>query len=136
MCSSDLTLDAAAASPAFGMVVPSAVPAGLTPTVARYEPETYGAAGSMRLYLAFTTDSGDFVSVWQSNGGMAKVVDNATNGGTCETPVPADGWERCSKAKPLTRALVKLNEQGVVVVSGTADWAVIEAVRDSLTPLN
>jgi hypothetical protein len=104
--------------------------------VARYEPETYGTQGSMRLYLGYKTAGGDFVSVWQSNGGVGKVVANATNGGVCEQSMPADGWMKCVQSKPLTNSFVKTGKYSVIVVSGTADWKTLQAVRDSLVVLH
>lgn len=128
----DATVAQAASSGAFPIVEPSPLPEGLTPSVARFEPETYGKAGDMRLYVGFTTASGGFVSVWQSNGGHDKVIANATNDGACEAAV--DGWQRCEQAKPLTRALVRVGDSPTLVVSGTVDWATLAAVRDSLAP--
>ena len=127
------TLALAADSAAFPMLAPSSLPEGLTPTVARYEPETYGKSGDMRLYLGFTTAGRDFVSVWQSSGGRAKVIENATNGGDCEAAV--EGWQRCERSSPLTRALVSTSQATTVVVAGTADWETLTQVRDSLAPL-
>lgn len=129
----EATLQQAAADAAFPMVVPRSVPSGWSVTVARYEPETLGPRGSMRLYLGFTTSTGAYVAVWQSNGRRGAIIASATNDAQC---LPSDGqWQRCEVAKPETRALVQATGDDTLVLAGTATWEDLMSVADSLVPL-
>lgn len=126
------TVARAVAQAPFTVLVPAALPADMKATVARYEPESLGRSGDVRMYAGFTTDSGGFVSVWQSNGNAVEVIANATNSETCR-PEGAE-WTRCEVERPLTRSLVRVSDGVIVVVSGTLEWDLITAFAESLQP--
>jgi len=119
------------------ILVPSAIPAGWTPTNARFEAETYGATGDVRWYLGFKTQDNQYVSLWQSNGPAGKVIAAATNSGQClPTPVPINGtaWQECNQTQPLTHALVHTDGKVSTIVAGTADLQTLSQFAGSLVP--
>jgi len=117
--------------------VPTPLPAGYLATSARFEAETYGATGDVRWYLGYHTGSDQYVSLWQSTGPSARVVDAATNGGVCGTTlkISSTTWQTCVNQKPLTRALVRVSGSVTTVVSGTASFAELKNFANSLHPL-
>jgi hypothetical protein len=116
--------------------VPSEIPSGYRATSARFEPETYGDSGDVRWFVGFQTESGEYVSLWQSDGPTKKVVAAATNSAPCDSSEVISGttWQKCEIAKPLTRALVKTQGDVTTVVSGTVQWEELSRFAQSLEP--
>ena len=114
--------------------VPSQVPAGYQATSARFEPESYGDPGDVRWFIGFQTPTGEYISLWQSDGNSKSVVAAATNSAPCEsTKVIVDStWQTCEISKPLTRSLVKSEGEITTVVSGTVQWEELVAFAESL----
>ena len=104
--------------------IPETLPAGYQATSARLEPESYGEPGDIRWILGFQTESGEYVSLWQSDGPPGRVVAPATNSAPCESTEMINGaiWQKCEIGKPLTRAFVKRDGDLTSIVSGTAQW--------------
>jgi len=116
--------------------VPEKLPDGYQATSARLEPETYGDQGDIRWILGFQTQAGEYVSLWQSDGPVGRVVAVATNSATCESTETINGttWQKCEIDKPLTRAYVKTEGELTSVVSGTAQWDELLRFAESLVP--
>ena len=114
--------------------IPNQIPTGLTVSSARLEAESYGDAGDSRWYLGFTGTNGEFISLWQSDGSLAKVKAAATNNGDCNSELIIAGstWQMCNAVRPETRALVKTDGELISVVSGTVDWKSLENFVNSL----
>jgi hypothetical protein len=106
---------------------------GYSVQVARFEAESLGPPGAVRLYLGFTDASGGFLSVWQSDGRSAAVIAAATNRGQCEGSLGPE-WTRCETRRPLTRALVRVADGVTTVVGGTVEWSEVTAFAESLQP--
>ena len=115
----------------FEVLVPQAP--GFAPTVARFEAESYGPPGAVRLYLGFTDAQGRFALVWQSNGRAAAVAGAAGNDGVCDGRFSSE-WTRCLSDRPLTRSLVRVADGVTTVVAGTLEWESLQALADSLRP--
>lgn len=127
----------AVAGQVWPILVPSTIPAGWTPTNARFEPETYGATGDVRWYLGFKTQNNQYVSLWQSNGPAGKVTAAATNSGEClPAAVSINGvvWHECEQTQPLTHSLVQTEGKVTTIVSGTADLQTLTSFASSLVP--
>jgi hypothetical protein len=112
------------------------LPAGYQATSARLEPETYGGEGDIRWILGFQTESGEYVSIWQSDGPVKRVVAPATNSAPCESTETINGatWQKCETDQPLTRAFVKTEGDVTSIVSGTAEWDELLRFAESLVP--
>lgn len=124
----------AVSTSAWPIYVPDEIPTGLKITSARFESESYGELGDSRWYLGFTGLSSEFISLWQSDGILAKVKLAATNNGLCEDTVFIAGqiWEKCESNKPLTRSLVKQEDEVITVISGTVSWQELQEFTKSL----
>lgn len=116
--------------------VPKSVPSGYQATSARLEPESYGAVGDVRWILGFQTSENEYVSLWQSDGPVSRVVAPATNSALCTSTVSINGsnWQKCEIDKPLTRAFVKTEGEVTSIVSGTAPWDELLVFAESLVP--
>jgi hypothetical protein len=116
--------------------IPKSLPAGYQATSARLEPETYGGEGDIRWILGFQTESGEYVSIWQSDGPVKRVVAPATNSAPCESTETINGatWQKCETDQPLTRAFVKTEGDVTSIVSGTAKWDELLRFAESLVP--
>lgn len=114
--------------------VPKILPAGYQATSARIEPESYGEPGDIRWILGFQTNSDEYVSLWQSDGPITKVVSAATNSADCASTEIINGvtWQKCETDKPLTRAYVKTEGEVTSIVSGTAQWDELLRFAESL----
>lgn len=106
---------------------------GYTATVARFEAESAGAPGAVRLYLGFVDGGGGYVLVWQSDGRPTAVVAAATNSAVCDADLSA-AWTRCEAKRPETRAVVKVEDRVTTVVAGTVEWDALQSFADSLRP--
>ena len=118
------------------LVIPRAVPTGFTATAARYEPESLGEPGDMRLYLGFTSSDGQYISVWQSNGHASDVIAAATNSGACDATIDIVDrtWDVCVTLRPLTRSLVWHDQKHIIVVAGAVDSDALAAFARTLQP--
>jgi hypothetical protein len=116
--------------------IPKTLPSGYKATLARLEPETYGDEGDIRWILGFQTKAGEYVSIWQSDGPVKRVVAPATNSAPCESTETINGatWQMCEIDKPLTRAFVKTEGEVTSIVSGTAQWDELLRFAESLVP--
>ncbi len=116
--------------------VPKSVPSGYQATSARLEPESYGAVGDIRWILGFQTPENEYVSLWQSDGPVSRVVAPATNNALCTSTVSINGanWQKCEIDKPLTRAFVKTEGEVTSIVSGTAPCDELLVFAESLVP--
>ena len=116
--------------------VPSQVPAGYKATSARFEPESYGDPGDVRWFIGFQTTTGEYISLWQSDGPVRSVVSAATNNAPCESTETINDvtWQKCETDKPLTRAFVKTEGDVTSIVSGTAQWDELLRFAESLVP--
>ncbi len=114
--------------------VPSEIPSGYRATSARFEPETYGESGDLRWFVGFQTESGEYVSLWQSDGPTKSIVAAATNSAPCDSTAEIAGttWQKCEIEKPLTRAFVKSEGEVTTVVSGTVPWEELSRFAQSL----
>ena len=103
------------------ILTPKQIPSGYQVTQARFEPESYGQAGTMRWYLGLQSDNGKFVSLWQSDGPTNALVTAASNRGSCsgEVMLSTKKWIQCSKAKPLTRMIYRTEGNQTIIVTGT-----------------
>lgn len=118
------------------ILIPASIPEGFKATSARFEPESYGSSGDVRWYLGFQTPSQEFVSLWQSDGPVKKVVAAASNNATCDGSTKIGGvtWSKCEVPDPITRAMYKTDGEVTTIVSGTASWDELTAFASSLTP--
>jgi hypothetical protein len=116
--------------------IPETLPAGYQATSARLEPESYGDEGDIRWILGFQTEAGEYVSLWQSDGPIKRIVAPATNSALCEATETINGaiWQKCETDQPLTRAFVKTEGDVTSIVSGTAQWDELLRFADSLVP--
>ena len=116
--------------------IPETLPAGYQATSARLEPESYGDEGDIRWILGFQTEAGEYVSLWQSDGPIKRVVATATNSAPCESTENINGatWQKCETDQPLTRAFVKTEGDVTSIVSGTAQWDELLRFAESLVP--
>ena len=116
--------------------IPKSLPTGYQATSARLEPETYGEEGDIRWILGFQTEAGEYVSIWQSDGPVKRVVAPATNSAPCESTETINGatWQKCEIDQPLTRAFVKTEGDVTSIVSGTAQWDELLRFAESLVP--
>jgi hypothetical protein len=114
--------------------IPETVPMGYQATSARLEPESYGETGDIRWILGFQTQAGEYVSLWQSDGPIGRVVSVATNNANCGSSQSINGvtWQKCEIDKPLTRAFVKTEGDLTSIVSGTAEWDELLRFAESL----
>jgi len=118
--------------------VPAPLPTGYVATNARFEAESYGVAGDVRWYLGYRTPGNQYVSLWQSTGKSSRVIAAATSGAVCGTTLKIDSstWQTCVNQKPLTRALVRVEDGVTTVVAGTASFSELKSFTNSLQPLN
>ena len=116
--------------------IPETLPVGYQASSARIEPESYGELGDIRWILGFQTANGDYVSLWQSDGPIGRVVSAATNNAPCVSTETINGavWEKCEIDRPLTRAYVKTEGDVTSIVSGTAEWDELLRFAESLVP--
>ena len=114
--------------------IPETLPTGYQASSARLEPESYGELGDIRWILGFQTSAGEYVSLWQSDGPINRVVPAATNSAPCEAKETINGetWQKCEIDKPLTRAFVKTEGEVTSIVSGTAKWDELLRFAESL----
>ena len=117
------------------IVIPAKMPNGYVATSARFEPESYGAAGQVRWYLGFQTADHNFISLWQTDGPTKKVVAAASNNASCSgvTEIAGTGWTKCEVEDPITRAIYKTDGKVTTIVSGTTSWEELIAFASSLT---
>ena len=127
-------IDQAVADKTLSILVPTQIPQGFKATAARFEAETLGEPGDVRLYLGFTSTDNSYVSVWQSNGHSSEIVDQGTNHASCEGSVDigASTWQLCNQDRPLTRSLVKVADHETVVVSGNVSADELAAFTSTL----
>jgi len=120
------------------ILTPTNIPKGFKVTQARFEPESYGQAGTTRWYLGFQTAQGEYVSLWQSDGPTQTIVAAASNGGNCSSTIALAGtkWTTCLQTKPLARTLYRLNGKQTIVVSGTVSQQELEDFAASLHVAN
>lgn len=132
----DTAVASAVISQTWPILIPETLPTGYEATSARLEPESYGETGDIRWILGFQTASNEYVSLWQSDGPVGRVVPVATNSAPCESTETINGvtWQKCEINKPLTRAFVKTEGEVTQIVSGTAQWDELLRFAESLVP--
>ena len=115
-------LRAAKNESSWAILAPSVIPNGYKVTQARFEPESYGQAGTARWYLGFQTSNDEYLSLWQSDGPTDAIVNAASNGGVCAETVKIQNveWTSCFQKKPLARVLYRVDDEQTIVISGTA----------------
>lgn len=118
------------------VLVPQSLPTGYEATSARFEPESYGAPGEVRWYLGFQTANDEFISLWQSDGPLKKIVAAASNSAECNevAQIAEASWTKCETEDPLTRTFYKSDGEVTTIVSGTASWEELTAFATSLIP--
>ena len=122
----------------FPVLRPTELAAGWTATSAWFEgPSETGALGGSVLHVGYTTPSGSYAEVKQTDGDYAVAVrewaDDATDAGTVW--VKGSHWSRLADSETGTKALVVTRDVGpkvVVLVTGKADWPELQELAASL----
>ena len=114
--------------------VPTHLPPEYRLTQARFEPESYGKPGQSRWYLGYQTPNHEYLSIWQSDGALKKIVRSASNDGICSGTVLVAGhlWFKCQNAKPKSRVIYRQLGPDSIVISGTVSFAVLQQVAENL----
>jgi len=114
---------------------PTKLPADYQLTQARFEPESYGKPGQSRWYLGYQTPNNRYLSIWQTDGPLKKIVASASNNGICSGSVSvADSiWFKCENAKPESRVIYRPLGADSVIISGTVSFAELQNVAANLT---
>lgn len=121
------------ASP-FPVQVPQVIPAGFTVTSAGLEQETYGKTGDFRWRISLTSKDNKFLSLWQTTGPAAPVLDATTNAGVCEDTkdIAGNSWTSCDHGNPESRAYYLKQGDVLTVVYGTVSFAQLATFIESL----
>lgn len=124
------TLVAARAQAAYPVLYPAGLDAQWRPTSARWQ-VTEASMLVPAWHVGFVTPDDAYVQVGQSSTTSAAYVVEQTSGGQ---PAGASGiWQRYDTGNG-TRSLVRVDQGVTIVVSGTAEWNVLEDVGGRLSP--
>lgn len=118
-------LAAAVETAPFRASVPSGTPEGWRVTSTRVTPP---GEDPYAWYVGYVTAEGRFVAVTESDGERAPFLDSvaATGESVGDAQVAGDTWERLADSDDLHRSLVREQDGVVSVVTGTADFEILE----------
>ena len=116
-------------------MLPPKDPQGMHVSVARYEPETSGLRGSMRLYVGWSDGGQGYVALWQGNGDPSRMLEGAVRGATCEQMALPDAngraWMPCT-GKRSDRALLYSSHGVTTIVYGNLSSDALQEIAASL----
>lgn len=121
----------ARAEAVYPVVYPQGLGEGWRPTSARWQP-TPASDTVPAWHVGFVTPGDEYVQVGQSSTDDADYVVEQTSGGL-PAGESAGGWQRYDNGDG-TVSLVRVVDGVTVVISGTADWNVLEDVAGRLSP--
>lgn len=118
----------------FAIVAPAGLAEGWRPTSARWEP-TPTSAGVPVLHVGFVTPTDEYGQVSQGRAVSEQYLDEQTSGGapTGTREVAGRTWQVWEASD--RRSLVLVDGEVATIVSGTGEWAEIEALALSLAPV-
>lgn len=126
----------AVASSPFPIQVPSQIPDGYDVSTAGFEAETYGKTGDVRWRISLISQQREFISLWQTTGPQAEVLDVATNSGVCDgtEDIAGASWTVCDHGNPESRAYFTQSDGVLTVVYGTVSFEELATFINSLSP--
>jgi Protein of unknown function (DUF4245) len=94
------------------------------PTSARWQPTPESDEAPV-WFVGYVTPSGEYLQISQSTATTALFIEEQTAAGTLGDVVDIDGvqWQRYEQ--PDRRSLVRVNEEGTTIISGTDGWDAI-----------